>query len=159
LKVFYNNLLGIKNNKYYLYKHPSYTSCFGSIEIHSAIFLSFLPFSLHCAFGHHHSYHCRFINFSTTSGCLNSSPTGHQATAATLSLFSFQPFSFLYKPFSSSSISRIRPPFPDPTPVEQPAEPPHHVRDSHTRQLSPPFFTSSSLSWLLHAKFISACSD
>jgi len=38
------------------------------------------------AFGHHHSYHLRFITVSTTSGCLNSSPTGHQAATATLSL-------------------------------------------------------------------------
>jgi len=46
-----------------------------------------LPLSLSTvAFGHHHSYHRRFIIVSTTSGRLNSSPTVHQVATVALSL-------------------------------------------------------------------------
>jgi hypothetical protein len=60
------------------------------------------------AFGHHHSYHRRFIIVSTTSGRLNSSPTVHQVATVALSL-SLSP---LYKHFSSSSISWTQLSFP-----------------------------------------------
>jgi hypothetical protein len=64
----------------------------------------------------------------------------------TFSLFSFQPFSLLCNFFSSSSDSRLRPPSPQPTPLEPPAEPPHHVRDPHASQLPSPCFASFFLS-------------
>jgi len=79
----------------------------------SEIFLSFLSLSLHCSLrpppflplSFHHRLH-----YQRSPELLTNWPTSSHRDS--LSLFSFQPFSLLCKPFSSSSISRIRPPFP-----------------------------------------------
>jgi len=50
------------------------------------------------------------------------------------------PFSLLYKPFSSSSYSQLRPPFPQSMPPEPPVEPTPHPNHHHARW---PSFSSS----------------
>jgi len=88
-----------------------------------------LHLHLHNRIYHHHCHQPSF------------SPVAEQPPWPSLS--SPSSFSFSSATFSSSSHSRLRPPSPQPTPPEPPAEPPHHDRHPHTRQLPPPCVASS----------------
>jgi len=74
-------------------------------------------------------------------------PAPHQWQSSDRDLLSLLLPAFLspLQLFSSSSHSQLRPQSPQPTPPKLPAEPPHHVRDPHGRQLPSPCFASCFL--------------